>query len=198
MLPRVPNALGEGKKHSGKNFRGCLSRERGLPSAKNRTLREAFPECRVNTRGELTPFATSALFFKKKTLFLECNTRRRNLFFKKKILFPECNTRGRKLFFRKPLPWVPLPSTRGRMDPFFLKKLSRVPLRRHSRKPPFFGFSLWISTNQQQYITKHIYKSQTNKYVWNPQYITKNTHPKVHTIPSSQVNVNCPKIQKKL
>jgi hypothetical protein len=39
-----------------------------------------------------------------------------------------------------------------------------VPLPRHSGKPPFFGFSLWISTNQQKYITKHIYHKRTNMF----------------------------------
>jgi hypothetical protein len=50
------------------------------PSAKNRKLGEAFPECRPSIQGRFGAIGSiQCLFFKK--LFPEFNTRERNLFF---------------------------------------------------------------------------------------------------------------------
>jgi hypothetical protein len=76
LLPRVPNALREGKKHSGKPSPSAtlgeeppgmpLTGKRSSPSAKNRTLGEAFPECHPSTRGRFDAIgAVWCVFFGK-------------------------------------------------------------------------------------------------------------------------------------
>jgi hypothetical protein len=90
-LPRV--------QHSGKSFRGCPSRERGLPRVpKIVHSGKPSPSVVLALGEDFTPSVPSArfCFFK---LFPECCTRGRNLSFLKKIIFPECNTRGRNSIF---------------------------------------------------------------------------------------------------
>jgi hypothetical protein len=78
LLPRVPNALGEGPKTLGEEPPGMpLTGKRPSPSAKNRTFGEAFPECRPPPRGRFNTVDAVSLF----------------------LLFPECNTRGRNFLF---------------------------------------------------------------------------------------------------
>jgi hypothetical protein len=82
---------GKAEKHSGKPSPSATLGEelpgmrstgkRPSSSAKNRTLGEAFPECHLNPRGRVNAVRTAGLFFFKKKLFPECNTRGRNLFF---------------------------------------------------------------------------------------------------------------------
>ena len=87
------------------------------------------------------------------------------------IIFAECRssgTRQRNLFFFKKKP--------------SLSSATAQALGEATSKNSFFLFfpfpckqqSIYISqtTNQQQYITNHIYISQTTKFVRNPQFIT--------------------------
>jgi hypothetical protein len=101
LLPRVPNALGEGARTLGEEPPGMpLTEKRSSPSVKNRTLGEGFPEFRPSTRRRIDAVGAVRFFFLK-ILFPECNTRGRNLFFFIKKLFPEFNTRGRGFIFLK-------------------------------------------------------------------------------------------------
>jgi hypothetical protein len=92
---------------------------------------------------------------------------------------------------KNPLPRVPLPKHSGKkLDYFYCKKLFPECLGRGNRGSHFFCFFafpceqqiIYISqtTNQHQYITNHIYKSQTTKYVRNPQYIRNHSFKSTH------------------
>jgi hypothetical protein len=140
-LPRV--------QHSGKSFRGYLSRERGLP----RVLKivhsgKPSPSAVLALGKDLTPSVSSAFFLRKHLPRVQHSVKNFFFFYKnplprvlhsgkefdffKKNLFPECpipSTRGRV---------VPLPRHSGKVFPFFLTALPRVPLPRHSGKVFFF------------------------------------------------------------
>jgi hypothetical protein len=146
-----------------------LTGKRPSPSAKNRTLGEAFPKCHPRPRGRFNTVGVVSFFLP----FPECNTRGRNFLFLFWNLFPECNTRGRNSFFLKPLPRVPMPRHSGKPPLFFLNSLPRVPnaqalgkapcpffniafpecqVPRHSGKPLFFVFLFFVWTTNHIYI----------------------------------------------
>jgi hypothetical protein len=128
MLPRVPNALGEGKKHSRKPSPSAtlggeppgmpLTGKRSSPSVKNRTLGKASPECHPSTRGIFDVVGAVRRFLKKSSSS-SATLGEENYLFLIKILFPECCTRGRNSIFFNPLPRVLGMGTRGKVFPFF-------------------------------------------------------------------------------
>jgi hypothetical protein len=116
-FPECQMHSGKGHKHSGKPSPSAtlgeeppgmpLTGKRSSPSVKNRTLGEAFPECRPNTRRRIDTVGAVRLFFKKKSsspsatlgeeicFFFKKTLPRvqhsgKRFHFFKKILFPEC------------------------------------------------------------------------------------------------------------
>jgi hypothetical protein len=86
-FPECLQHSGKSQKHSGKPSPSATLGEelpgkwftgkRSSPSAKNRTLREGFPECHSSTRGRFNTVSAVHFF----------------------LLFPECCTRGRNSIF---------------------------------------------------------------------------------------------------
>jgi hypothetical protein len=146
LLPRVPNALGEGTKTLGEAFPITtlgeelpgmpLTGKRSSPSVKNRTLGEAFPECRPNTRGRfdtvgavrrlfLTSSPSASATLGEEIPFFIPLPRVQHLgkiFVFLENLFPECprcDTGEEFSFFLKILfPECRRPNTRGRISFF--------------------------------------------------------------------------------
>jgi hypothetical protein len=107
-FPECQMHSGKAKKHSGKpSSSATLGEEplgmpftgkRSSPSAKNRTLGEAFPECHPNTRGRFNAVGAVRLFFWKPLPPVQHSGKKFVFFIK--ILFPKCN-RGRNSIFLK-------------------------------------------------------------------------------------------------
>jgi hypothetical protein len=100
--------------HSRKSFRGYLSWERGLPRVPKIVH---FSECRPSTRGRFDTVGIVRFFLKEPLPRVQHSGKK--FFFCYKILFPECCTRGRNSIFLILFPECPIPSTRGRVFPFF-------------------------------------------------------------------------------
>jgi hypothetical protein len=97
-FPECLRHSGKSQKHSdsGEELPGKrLTGKSSSPSAKNRTLREEFPDCHGSTRVRFN--AVDGFF----------------------LLFPECNTRGRNSFFFKFFPECQLPRHSGKALGFF-------------------------------------------------------------------------------
>jgi hypothetical protein len=97
-LPRV--------QHSGKSFRGCLSRERGLPVLKIAHSGKPTPSVTSTLGEELTPFAPS-VFFSKKNSSISATLGEEICFFKKISSSPSATLGEEIYFFKKTLPRVP-------------------------------------------------------------------------------------------
>jgi hypothetical protein len=131
LLPRVPNALGEGAKTLGEAFPECNTRGRASGDASHGE--EVFPECQKSyTRGRCNAVGVVRFFFGKP--------------------LPQVQHSGKKfVFLFNPLPRVRIFSFFEPSSPsapsqalgeeiswiLFLKALPRVPLPRHLGKPLF-------------------------------------------------------------
>jgi hypothetical protein len=121
----VDPALGEDEKTLGEAFPSAtlgeeppgmpLTGKMSSPSAKNRTLGEAFPECRPSTRGRFNTVGDVHFSFMENPLPRVQHSGKNFVIFLKKPSSPSA-TLGEEIcfFYKKPLPRVLILGTRGR------------------------------------------------------------------------------------
>jgi hypothetical protein len=156
----------------------------GLPRVPNLVHSEkSSPSAMLPLGNDLTLSAPSPVFVKK--LFHECNTQERNFFFFETAspsatfgeeicflenLFPECRSTG----------------TRGRIF-FFLNTLPRVSRTEHSGKSFFLLYRVLNKPQIDFNISQITFINDERPNISRIHNILQTTHPKVHIIPSSQV-----------
>jgi hypothetical protein len=121
-LPRVSNALGKCPKTLGEPPWMPLTGKRPSPSAKSRTLGEAFPECRPSTQERFDAAGVVHLFFLKPLPQVQHSGKEFIFFYKNPL--PRVQHSGKKFdFFKKNLlPRVPHPKHSGKSMSHFFKK----------------------------------------------------------------------------
>ena len=154
------------------------TRKAPSPSVENRALGECFAECRAGTRGRL-----DAVGRRPKPFFFYFLPRVQHsgkifeFFLNTLCRVPQLRHSAKKFVFFKKNPSFPS-ATAQALGEATSKILFFCFLLFHVNNKAYIYISQ--TTNQHQYVTNHIYISQTTKFVRNPQYITNYTFKSTH------------------